>query len=110
MIKFLCQIEPRKFKPIRISDKQLHSLSRNQELLRNLLKVMYYNLWGQFGFTENKLKELAASDGEKPCVTDFAWTPEARDAFYSHKYHRKLWDYLTNSDNCYLKSTYASWL
>ena len=56
--------------------------------------VLYDNLWGLFGLGKERralLKEKLEREGVPLwSVGDFAWTPEVRDAFYAHPYHRQF--------------------
>ena len=54
--------------------------------------ALYDNLWRQFGLgpeaRERAAARLRKAGREMPCVNEWAWTAEARDAFYAHPLHR----------------------
>ena len=64
---------------------------------------MYENLWAQFGLTKDVREKWKARVKKQhpdlnehelkqylPCVNEWAWTKESRDAFYSHPYHKRF--------------------
>ena len=58
------------------------------------INQMYDNLWSQFGLDEatrsTKAAKLIKQGKEPPCVSEWAWTEEAKDAFYDHEAHKKF--------------------
>ena len=61
--------------------------------------VLYENLWGMFGMTAEVCESRMASlirrkvpRGQWPSVSDYAWTEEVKEAFYSHPLHKRFCD------------------
>jgi len=61
---------------------------------QNKIEQMYDNLWSQFGLdeaTRRRKAERCRKDGkDMPCVSNWAWTEEAKEAFYAHDAHKKF--------------------
>jgi len=58
------------------------------------IEQMYDNLWSQFGLDfetrQANAKKLAKQGKEPPCVSEWAWTNEAKESFYGHDEHKKF--------------------
>jgi hypothetical protein len=58
--------------------------------VRKRADVAWENLWYVvFGFTKDSLLKLK-TDGNMASATDYAWTAEAKEKFYSFPLHAKL--------------------
>lgn len=81
--KVLRDIDPSKFAKLRGS---------NQEKSN----ILYDNLWVQFGLTK-EVRDNLKEKGIQCCVSDYAWTSQAKETFYSHPEHERFVSEMTKT-------------
>lgn len=87
----------------KLNESKLVPLPKTRGYLGDQKRVaqLYENLWSQFGMDKERREKMRAKvvkanpgvygrhlDALLPCVNEWAWTAEAKAAFYNHPHHK----------------------
>ena len=85
--KYYCIVEE-------FDDSKFEPITRKPLLSSDNVYQMHKNLWSMFDmkYTNAQMKKYQEK-GKEPFgmnITAYGWTPEVKEAFYGHEYHKKL--------------------